>query len=90
LIFGLRTFAARPAHHPGNSSLGYGRVRLYTLETQIAGAWAFERGITRGKNIWRNGKEPTKFAHKYLMVLKHQPNGELKIARLIWNNNSTE
>jgi len=73
---------------------GFEKARLeltfHSEETQVAGAWAFDRGLTRGRNVWRDGKEPAKFEHKYLMILKRQPDGAWKIARLIWNNNLTE
>jgi uncharacterized protein (TIGR02246 family) len=65
-------------------------VAFHSEETQVTGAWAFDRGLTRGRNFWSDGSEPTKFEHKYLMILKRQPDGAWKIARLIWNNNLTK
>ena len=73
---------------------GFEKARLelafHSEETLVAGAWAFDRGLTQGRNVWRDGREPTKFEHKYLMILKRQPDGAWKIARLIWSDNLTE
>jgi ketosteroid isomerase-like protein/pimeloyl-ACP methyl ester carboxylesterase len=73
---------------------GFEKARLelvfHSEETQVAGAWAFDRGLTSGRNVWRDGREPTKFEHKYLMILKRQSDGAWKIARLIWSDNLTE
>ena len=65
-------------------------VAFHSEETHVTGDWAFDRGLTRGRNVWRDGRAPTKFEHKYLMILRRRPDGGWKIARLIWNNNSTE
>ena len=73
---------------------GFDKARLelkfISEETQVAGDWAFDRGLTRGRNVWRDGKAPTVFEHKYLMILKRQPDHTWKITRLIWNHNATE
>ena len=59
-------------------------------ETHVGGEWAFDRGITKGRNVWRNGDPPTEFEHKYVMLLRRQADGSWKIARLIWNSNVPE
>ncbi len=53
-------------------------------ETRVTGDWAFDRGITRGRYVWRDGRPPTPFSDKYLMILERR-DGAWKIARLIWN-----
>ena len=65
-------------------------VSFLSEETQVTGDWAFDRGATRGRNVWHDGKAPTQFEHKYLMILKRQADGNWKIARLIWNGNRPE
>jgi len=54
-------------------------------ETVIAGEWAFDRGLTRGRLVQRAGGEPRMVKDKYLMVLRQQMNGMWRIARLMWN-----
>lgn len=59
-------------------------------ETHVGGDCAFDRGITKGRNVWRNGDPPTEFEHKYVMLLRRQADRSWKIARLIWNSNVSE
>ena len=54
---------------------------LTSLEIEIAGQWAFDRGTYRWKGVPRAGAEPAEDRGKYLVVLQKQANGEWKVAR---------
>ena len=49
------------------------------------GDWAFARGMTTGKMTPRNGGTAGTVNDKYLMILRRQPDGTWRIARLMWS-----
>ena len=59
-------------------------VRVHSQETQVTGDWAFDRGATSGRMHWLDGRPPTGFRDRYLMILRRRPGGPWKIARLMW------
>jgi len=67
---------------------GFRRFHLEVLlrpeGTRVAGDLAFDRGVTEGNFVWRDGREPTSFADKYLMVLKKTGEG-WRVAVLMWS-----
>ncbi len=65
-------------------------VAFESHETRVAGDWAFDRGVTRGRLVWHDGRPPTPLADHYLMVLIRQPDGAWKIARLMWSPTAEE
>lgn len=57
------------------------------LEIDVFGAVIIHRGNARGTLTPKNGGEPIPFDNKYLMVIKKQPDGSLKIWRAMFNSN---
>jgi uncharacterized protein (TIGR02246 family) len=58
------------------------------LESEQRGAgedFAFDRGTTRGRYVWRDGRAPTPFTDTYLMILRREA-GEWRVAILMWNH----
>ena len=58
-----------------------------TLETQVAGDWAFDRGNLTVTVTPKSG-QPTEESVKYLTIYKRQPDGSWKIYRDISNSNN--
>ena len=54
-------------------------------EIMTDGDWAFARGMTTGKMTPRNGGAAKTVNDKYLMILRRQPDGTWRIARLMWS-----
>ena len=54
-------------------------------EIMTDGDWAFARGKTTGKMTPRNGGADGTVDYKYLMILRRQPDGTWRIARLMWS-----
>ena len=54
---------------------------LTSAEIEVAGSWAFDRGVVHWKGIPRGGGKPLEDSGKYLVVLQRQANGEWKVAR---------
>lgn len=65
-------------------------VALETAETQAADGWAFSRGVTKGRYLWRDGSQPTALEDKYLMILKRDARGAWKVAALMWSPVASE
>lgn len=53
---------------------------------EICEDWAFNRGTTSGRLIWRDASKPTLLNDKYLMILRRQADKSWKIARLMWSS----
>lgn len=62
-------------------------VELRSEETRVAGDWAFDRGVTKGHYVWHDGREPTAFEDKYVMILKQTADG-WRVAVLMWSPTS--
>lgn len=58
-------------------------------EIEIFGEWAFEWGTFSGAVKPVAGGSPMRMTGKLLRILKRQPNGMWKVARSIWNNDSS-
>jgi uncharacterized protein (TIGR02246 family) len=56
------------------------------VETQVAGAWAYERGSLTVTVTPKSGK-PMEESIKYLVILKRQPDGSWKVYRDMSNSN---
>lgn len=54
---------------------------LSSAEIEIAGLWAFDRGMYRWKGVPRAGGEAVEDSGKYLVILRQQADGEWKVAR---------
>lgn len=59
-------------------------IEAESLETVIAGDWAIDRGVTRGRVTTRGGGD-RRLNDRYLMLLRRDANGSWKISRLIWH-----
>lgn len=55
-----------------------------SVETVIAGDWAFDRGFTFGR-ITPAGGDTEALRDRYLMLLQRDPAGTWKVERLIWH-----
>ena len=60
---------------------------LSSLETQVAGDWAYDSGNYTTTVTPKSGKL-TEDSGKYLTVGKRQPDGSWKVYRAIWNSNN--
>jgi uncharacterized protein (TIGR02246 family) len=58
---------------------------LRSVETQVFGDWAFDRGFTEGRTIPKDGATPRHTHDKYIMLLHKSPDGAWQIARLMWS-----
>jgi len=60
---------------------------LHSEETHIFGfgGWAFDRGTTRGTITPKQGGPPRALHDKYIALLQKGPDGNWKIARLMWS-----
>ena len=56
-------------------------------EVQVAGGWAFERGMYTITLTPKAGGEPMEDIGKYLTLYQRQPGGAWGMARDIWNSN---
>jgi uncharacterized protein (TIGR02246 family) len=56
-----------------------------SVETQMGGDWAFERGFVRGTATPKDGSAPRKTFDKYIMILHRGTDRRWRIARLMWN-----
>ena len=56
-----------------------------SVETQIGGDWAFDRGFVRGTATPKDGSAPKNTFDKYLMILHRGNDRRWRIARLMWN-----
>jgi ketosteroid isomerase-like protein len=56
-----------------------------SVETQIGGDWAFERGFVRGTATPKDGSAPKTAFDKYLMILHRGNDHRWRIARLMLN-----
>jgi uncharacterized protein (TIGR02246 family) len=63
------------------------KIAITSLETQVAGDWAYDRGNATVTITPKSGK-PVEESSKYLVVLKRLPGGLWKIYRDIDNSNS--
>ena len=63
------------------------KTAIASLETQVAGDWAYDRGNTTTTITPKSGK-PIEESAKYLVVLKRLPGGLWKVDRDIDNSNS--
>lgn len=59
-------------------------LRIEVDDLQAGHDWAYCRGTTCGRYIWRDGRTPTVFEDKYLMILRRNP-GDWVVATLMWN-----
>ncbi|MFB3779144.1 MAG: SgcJ/EcaC family oxidoreductase [Bryobacteraceae bacterium] len=53
-------------------------------ETQLAGDWAYQRGVYTNTLTPKSGK-PTEESGKYLLILKRQPDGAWNMYRLMYS-----
>jgi uncharacterized protein (TIGR02246 family) len=56
-----------------------------SVETQIGGDWAFDRGFIRGTATPKDGSAPKDTFDKYLMILHRGKDHRWRIARLMWS-----
>lgn len=56
-----------------------------SVETQIGGDWAFDRGFVRGTATPKDGSAPKETFDKYLLILHRGKDHRWRIARLMWN-----
>jgi ketosteroid isomerase-like protein len=54
---------------------------LTSVEIEVAGPWAFDRGTYRWKGVPRAGGEPIEDYGKYLVILQRQGDGTFRVAR---------
>lgn len=54
---------------------------LTSMEIEVVGPWAFDRGAYRWKGIPRAGGQAIEDHGKYLVILQRQPDGSWKVAR---------
>ncbi|HXG94866.1 MAG TPA: DUF4440 domain-containing protein [Blastocatellia bacterium] len=59
-------------------------------EIKIAGDWAYEWGTFTGTAQAKGGKEPERQSGKVMRILRREPDGSWKIARTIYNIDSTD
>lgn len=64
------------------------QLTLTAEETVVTGDWAFERGIVVLSIAPKAGGDVVSDANKYLMILRRQPDGAWKLARLCRNSNN--
>lgn len=57
-----------------------------SLELQVFGDWAFERGTSVARIIRKNSNQVQIVRGKYINILRKQPDGSWRIARRIRNN----
>ncbi len=60
-------------------------VSFKSAESRVAGAWAFDRGVTSGLVIEKESGASIEVRDNYLMILRHRADAGWRIARLIWN-----
>jgi len=60
---------------------------LLVDEVQVAGDWAFERGMYTITLTPKAGGEPLQDIGKYITTYERQPSGAWGMARDIWNSN---
>ena len=60
-------------------------VRMDVESIEVKGSLAFSRGFTRGRIVPKDGSPPRELHDRYLMVLRQGPQGEWKIAALMWS-----
>jgi len=63
------------------------KIAITSLETHLAGDWAYDRGNATSTTTPKSGK-PVEESAKYLVVLKRQPGGLWKVYREIDNSNT--
>jgi uncharacterized protein (TIGR02246 family) len=63
------------------------KIAITTLETQVGGDWAFDRGNSTTTVTPKSGT-PVEEAEKYLVLLKREPGGLWKVYRQIANSNN--
>jgi uncharacterized protein (TIGR02246 family) len=56
-----------------------------SVETQIGGDWAFDRGFVRGTATPKDGSATRTTSDKYIMILHRGKDHRWRIARLMWN-----
>ncbi len=56
-----------------------------SVETQIGGDWAFDRGFVRGTATPKDGSAPKATFDKYILILHRGKDHRWRIARLMWN-----
>ena len=56
-----------------------------SVETQIGGDWAFDRGFVRGTATPKDGSAAKMTFDKYIMILHRGKDQRWRIARLMWN-----
>ena len=64
------------------------KIAINNEEVQIAGDWAYSRGVFTLSLTPKAGVETTKFEGKYLSILKRQADGSWKVARDCFNYNT--
>ena len=62
-------------------------IEITVEEIQVAGNWAFSRGIYTMTASPKNGDQPVPVDGKFMTILKRQPDGGWKIHRDIFNSN---
>jgi uncharacterized protein (TIGR02246 family) len=56
-----------------------------SVETEVGGDWAFDRGFVRGTATPKDGSLPRKTYDKYIMILRRGKDHRWRIARLMWS-----
>ena len=68
--------------HPGAKVVSYVPE---IKDVTVADGWAFEWGYFTGSYIEKTGGEAKPFRAKLLRVVKKQPDGSWRFARVMWN-----
>jgi uncharacterized protein (TIGR02246 family) len=64
------------------------KIAITSLETQVAGDWAYDRGTAMITMTPKAGGKPMEESSKYLVILKKQADGSWKCHRDIDNSNA--
>jgi uncharacterized protein (TIGR02246 family) len=62
-------------------------ITITPVEIVVLGEWAFARTDVTGSVVPIGDRDPIRVDAKELMILRHQPDGGWKVARLIGNSN---
>lgn len=65
------------------------KFELHPGEIQASRTWAFLRGSYTRTDTPPGGGDPIAYKGKYLMIMRKQPDGGWKIARDIWNSDTS-
>ncbi|MFN2134429.1 MAG: YybH family protein [Candidatus Promineifilaceae bacterium] len=84
-VDGMENILARK--EAGNEKWITDEMTISNQEVEVAGGWAFVRGVYDAKMTPKAGGESTFVDGKYMSILKQQPDGSWKLYRDIFNSN---